>query len=199
MSLCSCRKTLRDSPQAGRLPAAALRQGGGGGLIADPILAWESAGSLLLLSRLWTKPVLPVSQRPGNLGDLSHRVCYFIFLNPPNPQSSPCVCGCARKRCWKQTRCRMKRLGRTLSSREHNGFVRVVQRLIVLPGGSLARQGGEREKGTVPRKKKITGVLFLFLLRSPRWNLFSTCRHGRGCKLARKACCWVGFFFFFEH
>lgn len=39
LSLCSCRKTLRDSPQAGRPPAAALCPGGGGGgLIAAQIL-----------------------------------------------------------------------------------------------------------------------------------------------------------------
>lgn len=81
----------------------------------------------------------------------------------------------------------MKRLGPTSSWPEHSGFVRVVQRLIVLPGGSLAQEGGERGKGTVPRKRKITGVLFLFLLRSPSWNLFSTCWHGRACTLGRKA------------
>lgn len=174
---------LQEDPQGqspGRTPARRSPVSGGwwwSHRRSDPVVGEgpKSARSLLLRSRLGTKPVLPVRQRPGNLGDLSRHICYFIFLNPPNPQTSPCVRGCACKRCWKQTRCRMKRLGRTLSSLEHNGFVWVVQRLIVLLGGSLARQGGEREKGTAPRKKKITGVLFLVLLRSPRWSLFSTC------------------------
>lgn len=151
--MCSSALAGRPSGRARRQDAHPPQpcRGGGSHCRSDPVVGVGPKS--VRSSAGFGQNRLPVSQRLGNLGDLSHHVCFFIILNPPNPQTSPCVCGFAHKCCWKQTRCRMKLLGRTLSSLVHNGFVQVVQRLIVLLGGSLAQQGGEREKGTVPRKK----------------------------------------------
>lgn len=53
-------------------------------------------------------------------------------------------------------------------------------------GGSLAPQGSSE------RKEGISGVLLLIPLRSPRWSLFSTCRH-RELQTSQKSTLWGGF------